>query len=344
MSTTPYSLGTVTRIESETSETQTVNVSGATAPITRGNEFQPLPRNQFLKVGQKVIVSEVAIEGGSQPVIVDVYRLPVIGLLFTLFSLAVILVARRQGLFSLLGMVLSLAILVLLIIPQILAGQPPLLVSILGATAISAVTLYLSHGWKTSTHIAFFSILASLLVVALLAHGAVLGAYLTGLGSEEAAFLQVGDTATINLRGLLLGGILLGALGVLDDIAVSQVAVVAEIASVKKGKISFAELFRRSFAIGKTHVASLVNTLVLAYAGANLPLFLLFFLNKEQPWWVIINSEILVEEMIRTLTGSIGLIVAVPLTTAVAALWALKGKDIATTLLPSEHSGHHHAH
>ena len=120
-----------------------------------------------------------------------------------------------------------------------------------------------------------------------------------------------------------MGGIILGALGVLDDITVSQVAVVFQLRAAKKD-ITFQELYKRGLTVGKDHVASLVNTLVLAYAGANLPLFLLFTLNQQTPDWVTLNSEVIVEEIIRTLTGSIGLVLAVPLATFLAAFVALR--------------------
>jgi uncharacterized membrane protein len=157
---------------------------------------------------------------------------------------------------------------------------------------------------------------------------AVKAAQLVGLGSEEAYFLQFTDTARINLQGLLLGGILLGALGVLDDITVSQVSIVYELFDAKKN-ISWLELYERGLAVGKDHVASLVNTLVLAYAGANLPLFLLLVLNTQTPTWVSLNSDILVEEIIRTIAGSIGLVLAVPLSTFLAAQIVTRRKVLA---------------
>nr|MBP9819944.1 YibE/F family protein [Candidatus Woesebacteria bacterium] len=154
--------------------------------------------------------------------------------------------------------------------------------------------------------------------VGLLSLSTVRAAQLVGLGSEEAYFLQFGPTAQINLQGLLLAGILLGALGVLDDIVVSQVSVVHELKAVSPG-LSFEELYQRGLEVGRDHVASLVNTLVLAYAGANLPLFLLFYLNTQSPFWVTLNSDIIAEEVLRTLVGSVALVTAVPVATALAA-------------------------
>lgn len=182
-----------------------------------------------------------------------------------------------------------------------------------------------------------------MIAVAALSHGAVISGRLTGLGSEEATFVQFLGSGTVNLRGLLLGGIMLGALGVLDDIAVSQVAVVFELAAAKP-KIKFEELFRRAYTVGKTHVASLVNTLVLAYAGANLPLFLLFMTSQNTPAWVALNSQVIAEEVVRTLVGSIGLVLAVPLTTLLACAVRLRLQDTLSLLGVTKTESHTHSH
>jgi uncharacterized membrane protein len=166
-----------------------------------------------------------------------------------------------------------------------------------------------------------------LVVVTLLSHWYVILAKLTGLGTEEAAFLQFGETATINLRGLLLGGMMLGALGVLDDITISQVSTVFEIKRANN-QLPFSELYQRGMRVGRDHVASLVNTLVLAYAGANLPLLILFTISSETPAWVHTNNELIAEEVVRTIVGSLGLVLAVPLTTALAAYWVEKSVTI----------------
>jgi uncharacterized membrane protein len=142
----------------------------------------------------------------------------------------------------------------------------------------------------------------------------------------------------VNLQGLLLGGILLGALGILDDIAIAQVSVIFQLKEVNN-KLSFKELYERGLKVGKDHVASLVNTLVLAYAGANLPLFLLFTINRDIPLWVTLNNEIIAEEVVRTLVGSMGLVLAVPITTLLAAVVVSR-----LGALPTKGGRHAHAH
>jgi uncharacterized membrane protein len=144
--------------------------------------------------------------------------------------------------------------------------------------------------------------------------------FLTGLGSEDAASLLYGQTGSINFQGLLLGGIIIGSLGVLNDITIGLSASMYELA-LANPKYTFKELFASGLRIGSEHIAALVNTLALAYAGAGLPIFIFIVLNpSHQPVWMILNSELLAEEIVRTLAGSIGLILAVPLTAVFAAL------------------------
>lgn len=311
-----------------------------TIDLNIGSEFQPLNSNQRLKKGTTVILAEQKLSDGKlQVVVVDVYRANTIYWLVAGFFLLVLIVARWQGFMSIVGMVISLFVLMNFIIPHILLGENPILISLLGASVIASLSIYLCHGWSIKSHLALFSMMLVLAFVALISQLSVTTAQVVGLGSEEAFFLQFGPTSKINLQGLLLGGILLGALGVLDDICIAQVAVVFELKTLKK-EIGFSELYTRALQIGKDHVASLVNTLILAYAGANLPLFLLFTINHQIPAWVTLNSEAILEEVIRTLTGSIGLVMAVPITTFIAVFVASRLSD--KSLASLDHATHTH--
>lgn len=300
--------------------------TAAVVQVTMGSGVQPLRETQLLSVGDRVVLAEQQISLQQKEVVFfDIYRIPTIIALSLSFIALVLVVGKLQGLSSLIGMVMSVFFLMTFIVPHILAGDNPVTVSLIGCFIIGGVTLYVSHGFHIKSHLALGSMLATLLFVSALSYISVHTARLFGLGQEEAYYLQFGDTAKINLQGLLLGGIMLGALGVLDDITVAQVSIIFQLRALKKD-ISWKELYERGTHVGKDHVASLVNTLVLAYAGANLPLFLLFITNNKTPQWVTLNSEIIVEEIVRTLTGSMGLVIAVPFATFIAAMVAVRMK------------------
>lgn len=351
-----YSVGTVEQILEETRFSieeelfiQTLRVKdadGTEYTVGLGDEFQPISKNQLRSEGDSVVLYSTEVDpGGASVSIADSYRLPTVVWLCVLFATLVIGVSRKKGFLSIIGMVLSLVVLTKFIVPQILLGANPIVISLFGSLLIGSLTVYLSHGYNLKSHIALFSMMVSLAFVSVISFIAVQTASMLGLGSEEAAFLQVGATSNINLQGLLLGGIMLGALGVLDDVAVSQVSIVFQLRAAKK-TIQFTELYKRALEVGRDHVASLVNTLVLAYAGANMPLFLLFTTNSEIPTWVALNSEIIVEEIIRTLTGSMGLVLAVPLTTLIASTFAMRLKkneiDAMGSMSAGDHVGHSH--
>lgn len=255
-------------------------------------------------------------------IIADKYRLNMLIWMAAGFFILVLAVSGKKSFGALLGLIFSLLVIVKFIVPQILAGQDPLFISIAGALVILFATLYLAHGLTRQTTIALISTFITLVITGILSVLAVNISHLTGMGSEEAYSLQLGLTTTINLQGLLLGGIIIGALGVLDDITTTQTAAVFEIAK-HNSKQTFNELLNSGLNIGKEHISSLVNTLVLAYAGASLPIFILFVFNpKRVPLEIILNGEMIAEEIIRTLAGSAGLVLAVPISTALAA-WSI---------------------
>jgi uncharacterized membrane protein len=318
-----------------------VAVSGQSNPVrvSVGSDFQPLTAKQLLKPGTQVIVSP-SVSNPEEWTVVDVYRLPVLAFVGLGLVVLIFAVARLRGVLALVGMGLSWVVLAQFTLPQLLSGQDPVLVSVVTAAAVAAATLYLSHGWHLKSHLSLLSIMLTLIATLLLAKTTIFSAQLVGLGSEEAYFLQFGQTGQLNLQGLLLAGIILGTLGVLDDIVISQISLVAQLKAVNK-KLRWEELYSRGLEVGKDHIAALINTLVLVYAGANLPLFILFFIQKNTPPWVILNSEMVAEEIIRTLTGSIGLVLAVPVATLVASLaFANSAKNAAQA---AEH-GHKHSH
>ena len=249
----------------------------------------------------------------------DFQRRSLLALAAVLFAGVVIAVGLIRGFAALGGIVASLGILLLFILPAILDGRSPVLVAIVGATAISIVTLYLAHGFTRMTNVALLGIFTALVLTALLAAVGVELARFSGFASEESTLLTLFEG--IDVRGLLLAGIVLGTAGALDDVAITQASAVWELAEADPGS-DRQSLFRRAMRIGRHHIASTVNTLLLAYAGAALPLLILFVLS-EQSLGAIANSEVVAVEIIRTLVGSIGLVAAVPLTTWLAARTAV---------------------
>ncbi|HVA96801.1 MAG TPA: YibE/F family protein [Candidatus Acidoferrales bacterium] len=298
--------------------------TGKTLTLTYGDLVELRPELEVTQGATVVLMKSVTPQKATYE-IVDTYRLYNLYPIAILFLIVVLLVTRLKGLGSLIGLAISLAIILLFIVPQILAGQDPLLASIVGSMFIMVATMYLAHGFSQKTNIALISTSLSLVLTGILSYVAVHYTFLSGLGSEDAASLQFGQTGTINFQGLLLGGIIIGSLGVLEDITTGLAASIQELTRANS-RLKFRELISSGMRIGSEHIAALVNTLVLAYAGVGLPIFLFLVLNpNHQPLWYIINSEFIMEEIVRTLAGSIGLILAVPFT-AVFAAWAFHQK------------------
>ena len=276
--------------------------------------------SRTLAVDDPVVVARGSTDGqgaeGGEYYFVDYRRSAPLVALALLFVVVVVAISRLRGALSLLGLAISLLVLVRFVMPAILEGSDPVLVAVTGSAAIMFVTLYLAHGVNVRTTTAILGTLASLALTGGLAIAFVELARFTGFGSEEATFLQI-SAEQVNLEGLLLGGIIIGTLGVLDDVTVTQASAVWEL-RVANPAYSFRRLYSSALRIGRDHIASTVNTLVLAYVGASLPLLILFTISSR-PLGGILTTEVVAEEIVRTLVGSIGLVASVPITTALAA-------------------------
>jgi len=283
----------------------------------------PLVNQQKYQVDDKVMVSmSKNIDGNTRYYISDHIRRDSLMILFFIFVILTVVIAKIRGLMSLLGMGLSFLIIFFFILPRILSGADPVGTAILGSLIIIPVSFFLSHGFNKKTFVAIGGTMIALVITGILANIFVEGAHLTGFASEEAGFLQVAKQGVINIKGLLLAGIIIGVLGVLDDITISQSAIVFQLKEANK-RLDIDELYKMAMKVGQDHISSMVNTLVLVYTGAALPLLLLF-INNPLPFSQVINYEIIAEEIIRTLVGSIGLILAVPVTTFIATFIASK--------------------
>ena len=284
------------------------------APGSTGNG------DQDLKVGEKILVVQTEQLGEEVHYIIDRYRIKSVVYLAIFFFILVATCTGWKGIRSILGLGFTIGVIVFYILPQIIEGGSPFITFLIGGLIIALISIYLGHGFNRRTTLAVLSTLITLIISIGVAIFAIKWAKMFGLGTEEAFYVQVGDLATINLRGLLLGGIIIGILGVLDDVTTAQAATVEEIYKANN-KLSFRELTKRGLSVGHEHIVSLVNTLALAYVGASFPLLLLFKTQSYMPLWVTLNSERITEEIVRTLIGSSALVIAVPITTYLAAYY-----------------------
>jgi uncharacterized membrane protein len=303
-------------VESGSLEGEDIIVEEGTVNITS--------QDTLYRVGDRVYVQRVAGISGDLFYVTDTDRTNSLLWMAALFVGLVLAVGRSKGLRSLAGTLFSLVVILGFIVPQILAGRDPVLVSITGSVVLLAVSNYLVYGWNPKAHAALAGMTISLILTGLLAWLFVEWARLTGLGAEETSYLVIELGSGIRLRGLVLGGIIIGSLGVLDDICIGQAAAVFELINANRD-LSWVDLFRSSMNIGRDHIAALVNTLFLAYVGASMPLMLVFSIYQES-FIRRINREPIAEEIVRTLVGSLGLVLAVPITGLIASLaarWAV---------------------
>lgn len=290
---------------------------GGTTSLNFASDNTTTP--QF-KLGDTIIVSRQAdAEPGFEYAFADRNRKRVLVWLASVFAIAVVVLGRLRGLAALGGLAVSFAVLLRFIIPAIVAGDSPLIVAVVGSAAIAFLAIYLAHGFSALTTVALLGTLGALAVTVAAAQLFVDLAEFSGFGSEEAIFLNVAQGA-INLNGLLLGGIVIGALGAIDDMTVTQASIVSELRDADPD-MARGRLFAAAMRVGRAHVASTVNTLALAYAGASMPLLILFVL-AQQSLGTVANGETVATEILRTLVGSLGLVVAVPLTTWLG-VWAV---------------------
>lgn len=253
------------------------------------------------------------------------------------FAVLVIALGRSRGARALVGLAASVVVVFAFVVPAILAGQPPLAVAVAGALAVMLVTIPLAHGLGAKSLAAIAGTAASLALIVALAVVFVEAAHLTGLASDASQLLLAGRQ-DLSLEGLVLAGMVIGALGVLDDVTVSQASAVMALRRADPA-MGFRRLYREALGVGQDHAAATVNTLVLAYVGASLPALLIFGLGDVAPGQAL-NAEAVAEPLVAMLVGSAGLLAAVPITTAVAGALALRLP--AQALAPT--AGHAHAH
>lgn len=296
----------------------------------------------ILDVGDRIYVNRlVAIDGTEYFLFKDVERRAQLLWLGVLLAILITVFAGWQGIRALVSLGLSIGAILVVLVPALLAGYDPALVSFAVAGIILAVTLFITHGFGTRVVIAYVGTMAAVLVSCLLAYLAVPWLGLTGFSADASVYLNFATGGQLDLAGLLLGSIIIGLLGVLDDVSITQASVVQELKAANPA-FGIRELYTRAVRVGRDHVGSLVNTLALAYVGAALPLVLLFA-RAEASIWESLNQEVIAAELTRIIIGSIGLVLAVPLTTLLAAYY-FRSRTPETPPPAACAHGHHHHH
>ena len=281
------------------------------------------------EVGDTVLVQRDQSPGSEAKFyVIDYVRSDNLYLLAFIFVSVILLIGKKKGVKALLSLVFSFFVIIEFILPQILSGANPLLIGLFGAFIILLVMIYLTEGWNRKSHLAILSVFLSLtitLVISMIFTGAT---RLTGFAQEEVIFLMGVGKKLVDFHGLLLAGILIGAVGVLDDVIVGQIEAVEQIREANPN-LSAREIFRMAYKVGNTHLGSIVNTLFLTYAGASLPLLLLFTIKQEPfiSFTQIINNEVIATEIVRTLAGSIGVAMSMPISTYLAAYQIKRVKE-----------------
>lgn len=281
-------------------------------------------KKNIYKEGDKVlVVASLNDQNEYTYYVTDYVRGNSLLVLFLIFIASLLLVGGWKGLRSVLSLGLTFLIIMKYIVPQILTGADPIIVTVIGSFVILFLIIYLTEGFNAHAHVSVLSIFLSLIITVVLSSLFVGFTKLSGLASEETSFLVGLGTQAINFQGLLMAGIIIGTLGVLDDIVISQVAVVQQLHKADLFQDRW-QLFKKAYSVGISHISSMTNTLFLAYAGASLSLLILFGSGQSgfSGWGQAVNNEMIATEIVRTLTGSVGLILSVPISTFIAVWWA----------------------
>ena len=263
------------------------------------------PEGLALEAGDRLLVNiNQAPDGSVNAYFIDFIRTKPLLWLLLAFMVFSVLVGGWQGARGLLGLFLSLLVILVYIIASILDVKDPTVVTLIGGFLLLGMTLYLIYGWGVKTHAAVLGLLFTLVFTGLMINFFVDLTRLTGFGDEDILFVIQQVDININMRGLVLAGMLIGAMGALDDLVITQVSVVFELHAADFG-LGLRSLYQRAMRVGQDHVSAMINTLFMAYAGAALPTLLLFSLSG-QGFVELINLEFVAEEVVRILAGSWG--------------------------------------
>lgn len=292
--------------------------------VSEGIQDYDMPGTNRYHVGDKVQVQSSSDNEGTEIFfIMDYLRRNSLYWLAFIFAVGVIVIGKQKGVKALLSLIVSFIIILKFILPRLLAGDNPIFIALLGAGAILAIIIYFTEGWNKKSHLAMLSVVCSLSVTLLLSWIFVVWGKISGMAQEETSFLLGTTDTQIQFSGLLLAGIIIGAIGVLDDVIIGQLEAVRQI-KIANPKLPAKKVFLSAYEVGNTHLSAIINTLFLTYAGASLPLLLLFTSGQDafSSLGQILNHEPMATEIIRTLTGSLGVALSMPIATALGA-WFL---------------------
>ncbi len=280
--------------------------------------------NNKIKIhkNDKILINKLErIDGTSDYVIVDFVRITWVYILILFFIVIVLLISKKHGLKSLINLLITLLVIIWFIVPLILKGYNPVIITVLGSVLLMAFSIYFLFGWQKKSHTIMLSIIITLIIAGILSNVFVKSLSLTGLVSDEVNFLLGLGYTNIDMRNLLLAAIIVGVLGVLDDLIVNQVSIVEELIK-HKPNISARALYKSALKVGEDHASSMINTLVLAYIGSSFPLMILLVIGKPPMDNLnsILNNEIIATELTRTLIGTSSLLLAVPISTFIAVI------------------------
>ena len=266
--------------------------------------------------------------------IVEPNRLSVLLWLTLLFVAVVIVFGGKHGVYALIALIISFGGVFTILFPRLLAGSDPIITSLLIAGLSLFIVMFFSHGWNRVTVSAYLGCVFAIFITVFLAKYAVIWAKLSGFSDESSVYLNLATNGTLHFQSLLIAAIIIGVIGVVDDVAITQASVVAQLFDSNQN-LSKWEVYRKAMVVGKNHSAALINTLVLAYAGASLPLLLLLY-TSTTPILQLINMESVAVEIVRTIVGSIGLVILVPCATLIS-IFLIQKED-------GTHASHTHKH
>ncbi len=314
--------GTQTEANYQTLTSYVVTGPDAGKTVTVQNDYLNLKTGEQFYMMHEIDPSD----GIDAYNVTEPYRLPAVFAWVGLFVLVTVFFGGKQGIRGLLSLVVSIAAIFYILLPGILNGYSPILLSVGISSLIVLVGSYVTHGFNRTTTAAVIGMIVTISITGLLAYAAIHTTHLSGYSNEEASLLNIQTSGTIDFVGLLLGGIMIGLLGILYDAAIGQAVAIEELSTAAE-HLSRPKIFRRAMRIGREHIGALINTLAIAYVGASLPLLLLLHFSNLT-LGVALNQEIFSTEIIRTVIGSIGLILAVPITTLISTFMLVKTKKL----------------